>query len=202
MNTKRLIIILLCCLVTVPLYAQKLADGAAFTKLNVQRIKTNNTGMKILGAWGAANIVGGVTGALVATDKEWQSFHTMNALWGVVNLSIAGMGYAGARKEARENMSCDKMLSRYESGKRLFLINAGLDVIYIGSGMALASYADELDNPARWRGYGKSIMMQGIFLVLFDGTMFALHQHQNKNWYKLLEGVCVTGNGVGFRYTF
>lgn len=177
-------------------------NDAAFAQLNDRRIATNKTGMTILGAWGAANIVGGVAGALASTDQEWKSFHTMNALWGAVNMGIAGMGYMGARKEAGQTLTCDKMLDRYESGKRLFLINAGLDVIYIGSGMALISYADDLDNSARWRGYGKSVAMQGIFLLVFDGTMYALHQHKNKQWYKLLEGVCVTGNGVGFNYTF
>lgn len=189
---------LLFSLIIVPAKAQRfVADDAAFTKLNTLRIKTNHTGMKILGAWGAANIVGGVTGALVATDKEWQSFHTMNALWGAVNLGIAGMGYLGARKEAKESMACGTMLNRYESGKRMFLLNAGLDVVYITSGAALVGYADDMNNPAEWRGFGKSIMMQGVFLFIFDGTMFALHQHQNKNWYKLLDGICVTGNGVG-----
>lgn len=199
----RIFATILLCTFAIQSMAQSLKmNDAAFAQLNERRIATNKTGMTILGAWGAANIVGGVAGALAASDREWKSFHTMNALWGAVNLGIAGMGYMGARKDAKQTLSCDKMLDRYESGKRLFLINAGLDVIYIGSGMALASYADELDNPARWRGYGKSVMMQGVFLVIFDGTMFALHQHQNKNWYKLLQGVCVTGNGVGLNYTF
>lgn len=199
----RILSTILLSIATLQSIAQSLKmNDAAFAQLNERRIATNKTGMTILGAWGAANIVGGVAGTLAATDQEWKSFHTMNALWGAVNLSIAGVGCIGARKEAKQTLSCDKMLDRYESGKRLFLINAGLDVIYIGSGMALASYADELDNPARWRGYGKSVMMQGIFLVIFDGTLFALHQHQNKSWYKLLEGACVTGNGVGFNYVF
>ncbi|MBL7682130.1 MAG: hypothetical protein JNK00_02125 [Flavipsychrobacter sp.] len=176
-------------------------NDAAFVQLNNKRIATNKTGMTILGAWGAANIIGGVAGALASTNQEWKSFHTMNALWGTVNIGIAGIGYMGARKEAGQILTCDKMLGRYESGKRLFLINSGLDIIYIGSGMALISYADDLDNPARWRGYGKSVAMQGIFLLVFDGTMYALHQHNNKQWYKLLEGICVTGNGVGLNYT-
>lgn len=199
----RILTTLILSIATLHTMAQSLkVNDAAFAQLNDRRVATNKTGMTILGAWGAANIVGGVAGALSATDQEWKSFHTMNALWGVVNLGIAGMGYMGARKEAGQILSCDKMLGRYESGKRLFLINAGLDVVYIGSGMALTSYADDLDNPDRWRGYGKSVTMQGIFLLVFDGTMYALHQHKNKQWYKLLEGVCVTGNGVGFKYTF
>jgi len=199
----RVLVIILLSLVTSQSIAQSLKiNDAAFAPLNDRRVAVNNTGMTILGAWGAANIVGGVTGTLVATDQEWKSFHTMNALWGAVNLGIAAMGYMGAKKEATQTLSCDKALARYESNKRLFLINAGLDVMYIGGGIALSAYADDLSNTDRWRGYGRSITMQGIFLLVFDGTMYALHQHNNKQWYKLLEGVCVTGNGVGFNYTF
>ncbi len=199
----RIIITILLSLVTIQSMAQSLKmNDAAFEQLNERRIATNKTGMTILGAWGAANIVGGVAGVLASSDQEWKSFHTMNALWGAVNLGIAGMGYMGARKEAKQTLSCDKMLDRYESGKRLFLINAGLDVAYIGSGVALSAYADDMNDSDRWRGYGRSVTMQGIFLLVFDGTMYALHQHNNKQWYKLLQGVCVTGNGLGFNYRF
>lgn len=199
----RIFATILLCTFAIQCMAQSLKmNDAAFAQLNDKRIATNKTGMTILGAWGGANIVGGVAGALAASDQEWKSFHTMNALWGVVNLGIAGMGYMGAGKEAKQTLSCDKMLDRYESGKRLFLINAGLDVVYIGSGVALSAYADDLNDSDRWRGYGRSVTMQGIFLLVFDGTMYALHQHNNKQWYKLLQGVCVTGNGVGFRYRF
>ncbi len=199
----RILATILLCTIAIQSMAQSLKmNDAAFAQLNERRIATNKTGMTILGAWGAANIVGGVAGALAASDQEWKSFHTMNALWGAVNLGIAGMGYMGARKEAKQTLSCDKMLDRYESGKRLFLINAGLDVAYIGSGVALSAYADDLNDSDRWRGYGRSVTMQGIFLLVFDGTMYALHQHNNKQWYKLLQGVCVTGNGLGFNYRF
>ena len=199
----RILATILLCTFTMQSMAQSLKmNDAAFAQLNERRIATNKTGMTILGAWGAANIVGGVAGVLASSDQEWKSFHTMNALWGAVNLGIAGMGYMGARKEAKQTLSCDKMLDRYESGKRLFLINAGLDVAYIGSGVALSAYADDLNDSDRWRGYGRSVTMQGIFLLVFDGTMYALHQHNNKQWYKLLQGVCVTGNGVGFNYRF
>lgn len=199
----RILATILLCTFAIQSMAQSLKmNDAAFAQLNERRIATNKTGMTILGAWGAANIVGGVAGVLASSDQEWKSFHTMNALWGAVNLGIAGMGYMGARKEAKQTLSCDKMLDRYESGKRLFLINAGLDIAYIGGGVALSAYADDLNDSYRWRGYGRSVTMQGIFLLVFDGTMYALHQHNNKQWYKLLQGVCVTGNGVGFNYRF
>jgi hypothetical protein len=84
----------------------------------------------------------------------------------------------------------------------LYLINAGLDVLYIGSGAVIHAYADDMNHSAMWHGYAKSFMLQGAVLLLFDGTMYALHSRQDKKWYKLLQGVVVTGNGVGYRYQF
>lgn len=126
----------------------------------------------------------------------------MNAIWGAVNLSIAGLSYAGVKKDMRRQIDCDAMLHRYEATKRLYLLNAGLDVLYIGTGITLNAYSDEFSYAARWRGYGKSIAFQGVALLIFDATMFSMHQKQDKNWYKLLQGVCVTGNGIGYRYSF
>jgi hypothetical protein len=125
----------------------------------------------------------------------------MYALWGAVNLGIAGMGYMGARKEMNAHYDCAGMLHRYEANKRLFLLNAGLDVLYISSGVYLQEYAKNVRTDAdTWRGFGKSVTMQGIFLLVFDGVMFSMHQHQDRKWYRMLNGICVTGNGVGFRY--
>lgn len=200
---KQLTALLLSFSIAIVSHAQTFkADKNSFIGLNSARLQTNKTGMTVLSAWGAANVVGGVTGMLIAKDKEWKSFHEMNALWGAVNMGIGVMGYMGNRREAKQALSCDKMLARYESNKRLFLINAGLDVAYIGTGVALAAYADEFKQPDMWRGFGKSIAFQGIFLLLFDGTMYAMHAHHNKQWYKLLDGVCVTGNGIGVCYLF
>jgi hypothetical protein len=177
-------------------------DRSPFRELNNTRIKTNTTGMKVLGAWGTASLVTGAAGYFIATDNEWKAFHGMNAIWGATNLLIAYGGYAGARKEAKTDISCDKALHRYESNKRLFLINGGLDFVYIGAGLLLTTNANNFNNPATFRGFGRSITIQGIGLLIFDGTMYAMHQKQDKKWYKLLQGVCVTGNGLGYRYTF
>lgn len=174
----------------------------SFEGLNAKKINTDKKGMMVLGTWGAANIVGGITGLIVANKEEARAFHTMNAIWGAVNLSIASLSYAGAKKDMKKEIDCDQMLHRYEATKRLYLLNAGLDILYIGTGVTLNAYADEFNNSARWHGYGKSIAVQGIALLVFDATMFSMHQKQDKNWYKLLQGVCFTGNGIGYCYNF
>lgn len=188
-------------LLTTGLQAQTF-DKSSFKELNNTRIRTNTTGMKVLGAWGTASLVTGATGYFIASNNEWKAFHGMNAIWGATNLLIAYSGYAGARKEAKAGISCDHALHRYESNKRLFLINGGLDFLYIGTGLLLTTNADDFNNTAMFRGFGKSITIQGIGLLLFDGTMYAMYQKQDKKWYKLLQGICITGNGLGCRYTF
>lgn len=121
---------------------------------------------------------------------------------GATNALIAFAGYKSSLRETGEHPEIYDAMHKHERVKILYLINAGLDVLYIGSGAVVNAYADNTDNPAMWHGFAKSFMVQGAVLLLFDGTMYALHCRQNKKWYKLLQGVTVTGNGVGFSYKF
>jgi hypothetical protein len=170
--------------------------------LNLERVETNKKGMIVLGSWAAVNIAAGAAGYFIAKDDEWKAFHGMNAIWNVVNGVIAYGGYLGASKEAGKNEGSVKMLRNYEADKRLFLLNAGLDVLYIGSGVFLREHAYREKDPAVWKGFGNSVALQGGFLLLFDGIMYASHQSKDRKWYRLMEGVCVTGNGIGYRYSF
>ena len=186
--------------ITFASFSASAQNKSSFDSLNYIRIKTNETGMKVLITWSVANIVAGGTGYFIANDKETKAFHEMNALWGIVNLGIAGLGYSGARKELKAAYNCKDELHRWQSNKQLYLINFGLDVGYISAGLLLDSYAGRFKDPETWHGFGKSIAMQGAFLFVFDGVMFSLHQSKDKKWFKLLDGLCVTGNGIGFRY--
>lgn len=194
---------IVCLFFSKPLLAQRMTFSDSAMVLNKALIRTNQHGMKVLGAWGGLNLISGVIGIAAAKDDEWKAFHEMNAIWGAVNGGIAIMGYAGSRKELEEKLSCSKLLQRYEGTKRLYLINAGLDVIYMGAGGLLWQHGDHTaNNAAMWRGFGKSLVVQGAFLFVFDNVMFASHQRRNNQWYRLVEGLCVTNNGVGLNYRF
>jgi len=157
--------------------------------------------MKVLATWGFINTLEGIIGSISSDQAEWKHFHQMNAAWGVVNLSIAGLGYMGARKELTKKYSSTDALHRYESTKRLYLINAGLDGLYISTGVFLNEYARRATSHSElYHGFGKSLMLQGAGLLLFDISMFSSHHHQDKNWYKALQGLCLTEQGIGWRY--
>ena len=176
-------------------------EPISFKQLNSERIATNRSGMEILGVWGGVNLAQGIAGYAIAKDQEWRSFHQMNAIWGVVNVGIAVAGSFGVKAETERYYSYGDALHRYESTKRLYLINAGLDCIYICSGLYLTEHAkNETHNPDVWRGYGKSIILQGVGLLIFDALMFSAHNSKDKRWYKLVKGISVSGNGIGLTY--
>jgi hypothetical protein len=192
------------CFIILPLasFAQTGPDATVMKDLNTLRLQTNKRGMTVLTAWGAANTITGAVGYFTATDKEWKAFHGMNAIWGITNAGLGLMGRWGVKRELAENKTCGQMLHRYEADKRLFLINGGLDFLYIGTGVYLRERSRREAKPEAWKGFGNSILMQGIFLLLFDGTMYASHQSKDKKWSKALEHICLSDAGVGFIYKF
>jgi len=202
MTRKTIYILLNCCIFSFHSLAQHI-DRDSISALNAARINTNRHGMNVLGAWGLANIAGGTIGYFASSNKEWKDFALMNLSWGVVNTGIAWMGLNGVKQEMANKINCNDMLQRYESNKRLYLINAGLDAVYIGTGIFLWEHSNNVPSHAElWSGFGKSIAMQGAFLLFFDSIMYTSHQSRNKKWYRLMEGLCVTNNGIGLHYAF
>ena len=112
--------------------------------------------MIVLGSWGLANIAAGGIGYFTAKQDEWKYFHEMNFLWGVVNTAIAGIGLADVKNELAAKLSYQKSYTRYLATKRLYLINAGLDILYIGAGVGLSAYSTTAKNGADiYKGFGR-----------------------------------------------
>ncbi len=143
------------------------------------RIKTTKNGMLVLGGWSAANIIGGAIGTNT-NSPEMRYFHQMNVMWGGVNILIAGLGYWSASRESIDNLTLTKLLTRQSSMEKTFLFNAGLDLAYITGGLYLTERSRRNANPAKLKGYGNSVMLQGGGLLLFDAVMYAISQRQGK----------------------
>lgn len=170
--------------------------------LHRQRIETNRNGMWVLSGWGLANMGSGIIGALSTTNTEVKAFHTMNALWGVVNTGIGVLGLMRAKKEKGLSFSDTGKYKAYKNAKKLYAINGGLDLLYMGTGALLAARATHANNPSRNKGYGHSLIIQGAGLLLFDVTMYLSHQKQNRYWKQAAPEFAVTENGVGMVYQF
>lgn len=139
----------------------------------------NNTGMYVLGSWAIANIAAGAYGW---SNNSGQSkyFHQMNLFWNTINLSIAGFALYNNFSADISSMTAAEMMNQHSKIERLYLINAGLDVLYVGTGFLLKHFAK--NNSKRYdllKGYGHSVILQGIFLFVFDLVMYGI-QHSRK----------------------
>ena len=206
------IIFLLGCLLALarptPARAQARADSlrrqpaptgsvAAFA---AERAHLDQRGLTVLGGWAVGNLlVSGI--ATGQTEGSAHYFHQMNIGWGAINLALAGVGYLGARRAS--HLPAPNRAENVRAQLRtenLYLFNAGLDVGYLATGVYLL---EKGRNPTasgsadRWRGYGQSLLLQGGFLLLFDGFQYATHhRHGNRNLYPLLSRVSIGPGAV------
>jgi hypothetical protein len=181
-------IFMLCCLMVMQ---TAVAQDASLSSLNSQRSETTKKGMWVLGAWAAGNIISGAIGSSKAAG-EAKYFHQMNMFWGVVNASLAGAGLYSAL-HGNHQLPFAASLKEQAKLEKLFLFNAGLDVAYMAGGLYLIEKGkNSIKNTFRLKGYGKSILLQGAFLLLFDGAMYAILHQKGKKLYKLAEKIQVT----------
>jgi len=170
-------ILLLICLAAGSL--QSFSQKVDLTKFEKERVRYSKNAMITLAGWSAANIV--VSGIATNTrNKENRYFHQMNVMWGGINLAIAGLGYWGAGREKINNPTLESVLKHQNRIEKTYLINAGLDVVYVGAGLLMNKTSDNQKNPERFRGYGNSIMIQGGFLLLYDAIIYAIHHKHGK----------------------
>lgn len=163
-------------------------------EFNQTRLDYNKKGMLILGLWAAGNMaVGGVMAG--RTSGEIKGFHQMNMYWNSVNLAIAGFGYYQATKETPGSEFWATMDAQ-QGIEKILLVNAALDVAYMAGGMFLLERGKRLDKD-QFKGFGKSIVLQGAFLMGFDVVMYLFHNQNGQNLPKIFNKLELTQNGLG-----
>lgn len=163
------------------------------------RGEINRTGMIVLGSWAVGNILLGAYGNF-KYEGQTKYFHQFNAMWNVVNLGIAAFGYFNAAGSDPNSMTAAQILNEYSSLQNFLLLNAGLDVAYMVTGLYLKERAKNSSNAERLRGYGNSLLLQGGFLLAFDVALYFIHQNNaSVNLYPHLESLLSGGAGIGMR---
>jgi len=172
-------------------------NPSAIQSFEISRQVTNKTGMIVLGSWAVGNILLGAYGNYKASG-DTKYFHQFNAMWNVVNLGIAAFGYFNAAGSDPNSMTATQILNEYGSLQNFLLLNAGLDVAYMVTGLYLKERAKNSSNAERLRGYGNSLLLQGGFLLAFDVALYLIHQNNaSVNFYPHLESLLSGGAGLG-----
>ena len=169
-------------------------------EFNQQRYRMDKRLMLVLGSWASSNIFGSGIGWAVSTNESTKYFHQMNVMWNAVNLGLSIPGYIKARR-GNNRLSFFETLNEQRKTETIFLVNAGLDIAYISSGILLKNRSTE--DPAeraRLAGFGNSIILQGGFLLIFDWVAFSLHRGHSKNELNpLLQRIQPSLSGIGLR---
>ena len=177
------------------------SQNLTLTNFNQERNDLNRKGLTILGSWAGANLVtnGILLGNSSGSDKY---FYQMNVYWNVVNGALAGLGVLAAKK-TQGNLSAFQTLEEQNSTEKTFLVNTGLDVAYVMTGVYLLEKSkNSTDSQEMLKGYGQSVILQGGFLLLFDGVMYGVHRSHLKKGRVFFENLTFTGNQVGFVWQF
>ena len=194
-------IFLLICFTAVCLSAFSQKD--VLIKFEKERVNYTKKSMLVLGGWSVVNIVG--SGFATNTrNKEVRYFHQMNVMWGGINLALAGLGYYGAGREKIDNPVLADVLKHQNRIEKTYLINLGLDVVYVGTGLLMNKTSDNQKNPEKFEGYGNSILLQGGFLLLYDAIIYSIHRKHGKKLDGLIDKVQLTGGpgSVSLVYNF
>ncbi|TKB96012.1 DUF6992 family protein [Pedobacter cryophilus] len=171
-----------------------------YQKINEKRIHINSNGMKVLGGWALTNLtIGGL--AYFNSSGKKKYFNQMNVMWNVVNLGLATAGYFGAKADLKEQLSFAQSIHDQQKIEKILLLNAGLDVGYMATGLFLNERGIRKSSD-RLKGYGQSLILQGAFLLVFDGAMYAIHQKNGKGFDKFLNQMSFNFDGkqVGILY--
>jgi len=158
--------------------------------------------MMILGGWAVGNLASGIVGMSQREGSD-KAFHQMNAGWGAINLTLAGLGYWSALQGDPQSFSGFEALQAQHRLQKIFLFNTALDVGYMLGGLWMIERSKNVSSNAdRWKGFGQSIILQGAFLFAFD-LICAIHFNPDSAVFQsLLSQLDFTPTGVRWSLNF
>ena len=110
----------------------------------------------------------------------------------------------GADREKINNPTLAAVLKHQNKIEKTYIINAGLDVVYMGAGLLMNKTSDNQKNPDKFEGYGNSILLQGGFLLVYDAINYAIHKKHGKQLKGMVDKVSLSGGpaSVSLVYNF
>jgi hypothetical protein len=134
----------------------------------------------LLTVWAVGSVIKGTAIALIGSRtgrKQWVRFGRQTAMWGAVDGLIAGAGALSRSRRGR--LTTEEVDAEARKLRKLLLINAAADVLYIAAGAHIAVHAKpgranplmpEKTSLRLGRGDGVAILIQGAFLLVLDAT--------------------------------
>ncbi|WP_439481903.1 DUF6992 family protein [Cyclobacterium plantarum] len=177
----------------------KAQNKSSIPEINEERKRLESNGMLVLGSWALGNMVWGGIGASRTTGAR-KGFHQMNMYWNTVNLAIAGLGYFNAKKHQTEG-SLWKSLQAQQKTEKILLFNAALDAGYMAGGLYLKERGKRRQND-QLVGFGNAVILQGAFLLVFDGILYSLQVKNKAKFKPWIDKVNISTSGISYKVEF
>lgn len=174
-------------------------NKSSVPEINEERKRLESNGMLVLGTWALGNMVWGGIGAS-RTSGATKGFHQMNMYWNTVNLAIAGLGYFNARKH-RADMGLWESLQAQQKTEKILLFNAALDAGYMAGGLYMKERGKR-EQKDQLVGFGNAVILQGAFLLVFDGILYALQVKNKANFKPWVDKVDISTSGITYKIEF
>jgi hypothetical protein len=173
---------------------------AELVPFNQKRVQITQRGMFVLGGGGLASVVSGGIALSTGSTGQLRYFSQMQVMWGSVNVGIAALGYWQNRKQPSQLSPFSSLQSQYHTEKVL-LVNTGIDLAYMAAGWALMERSQRADqNSDQLMGFGRSILLQGGFLFLYDLILHQAHVSNRKKFHPTFQKISLASNGIGLRF--
>jgi hypothetical protein len=181
------------------------AQTSLVDSIKYQQVNITRSSSLVLSGWGTLSLGSGLIAAS-QTSGEAYHFHRTNAIFGGVNLLLGQLGYWTNRRKPTGSPGLPKLFREQEKLEKLFLFNTALDLVYVGAGVFLIDKGNNKTGPDRdqLRGTGRSFLVQGGFLLLFDGVLYLLHNRNGNRLNAFLDRLAFSPapGGVGLVYCF
>lgn len=134
--------------------------------------------MGILFFWAVGNMLFSTISLLgkPTPPEKRMAFHQMNLAWAFINSIIVVWGITHPLFEGL-SPTTSSLLNELQWLKDIFLLNAGLDILYMLVGFYLHRRKSGR-KPLRANGFGQAIILQGGFLFIFDSMLWMVFHQQ------------------------
>ena len=177
------------------LFAALMCSAQSLENFNTDRLSLNQQGMIVLGSWAVANLV---SSPILASRAEGSNryFHQMNGYWNTVNLILAGAGFYSAMTTDAAGLTLLETIHAQQSMEKILLFNTGLDVAYMIGGLYLQERSKSAGkNKDRLKGFGRSLVLQGAFLFVFDLGFYVIQTRHGLGLGKFVDQLAVSPTG-------
>lgn len=126
--------------------------------------------------WSLLNIAAGLLG-LICLQGFWYYFVMMGLVWGIINFAVTMWIFDHTvYKKFRKGLAFER-LEAQRHVEKMILLNIGLDFSYFFIGLLLREHAfvSGVPYPELWMGFGWSIVLQGLYLILHDNYFYRMH---------------------------